>query len=76
MPPRTWARINYLIREIRRLDLAAPSERAKSAKRLQALRNELMGPTAVRLRKERAEKREATKVRAAAKRKANRKVKS
>jgi len=70
----TLARTNYLIREIRRLDLATPEARAKSAKRLGSLRDELSGPYGV-LVKERERLRAAAKVRAAAKRKANRKTK-
>ena len=41
----TWARTNYLIREIRRLALTDAATRAKSAKRLEALRAELGGPS-------------------------------
>jgi len=70
----TLARTNYLIREIRRLGLASPEARAKSAKRLGSLRDELSGPYGV-LVKERDRLRAAAKVRAAAKRKANRKTK-
>jgi len=70
----TLARTNYLIREIRRLDLATDAQRAKSAKRLNILRDELAGPYGV-LVKERERLRVAAKVRAAAKRKASRKAK-
>jgi hypothetical protein len=65
----TLARTNYLIREIRRLDLATDAQRAKSAKRLETLRDELAGPYGV-LVKERDRLRAAAKQRAAAKRKA------
>jgi hypothetical protein len=58
--PTTWARTNYLIREIRRLDLASPADRAKSVKRLEALRDELAGPYGV-LVKEREKQRAAKK---------------
>ena len=65
----TLARTNYLIREIRRLDLATDAQRAKSAKRLETLRDELAGPYGV-LVKERNRLQAAAKQRAAAKRKA------
>jgi len=64
--PKTWARTNYLIREIRRLSLTSPMARAKSAKRLEALRDELSGPYG-KLVKERVEKRKIQQ-RAASKR--------
>ena len=70
----TLARTNYLIREIRRLALTTPEARAKSAKRLESLRDELTGPYGV-LVKERDRLRAAAKVRAAAKRKAKTKTK-
>lgn len=41
----TWARVNYLTREIRRLALADAATKAKSARRLEALRAELAGPS-------------------------------
>ena len=41
----TWARANYLRREIRRLGLQDDTAKAKSAKRLEALRAELAGPS-------------------------------
>jgi len=65
----TLARTNYLIREIRRLDLTTDAQRAKSAKRLETLRDELAGPYGV-LVKERERLRAAAKLRTAAKRKA------
>jgi transcription-repair coupling factor (superfamily II helicase) len=65
----TLARTNYLIREIRRLDLTTDAQRAKSAKRLETLRDELAGPYGV-LVKERERLRAAAKLRIAAKRKA------
>ena len=65
----TLARTNYLIREIRRLALATDAQRAKSAKRLETLRDELAGPYGV-LVKERNRLQAAAKQRAAAKRKA------
>ena len=40
----TWARANYLTREIRRLAFQDDTAKAKSAKRLEALRAELGGP--------------------------------
>ena len=49
----TWARTNYLIREIRRLALTDAATRAKSARRLEALREELGGPSWELFKKER-----------------------
>jgi hypothetical protein len=49
----TWARTNYLIREIRRLALTDATTRAKSARRLEALRAELGGPSWELFKKER-----------------------
>ena len=49
----TWARTNYLIREIRRLALTDVATKAKSAKRLEALRAELGGPSWELFKKER-----------------------
>ena len=49
----TWARVNYLTREIRRLDLADAATKAKSARRLEALRAELAGPSWELFKKER-----------------------
>ena len=49
----TWARTNYLTREIRRLALTDAATRARSARRLEALRAELAGPSWELFKKER-----------------------